>query len=143
MATKIEKQRDFLKSEDTCENTMSEYDHDLRDRLETCVSTLVNESNDAAVTIPLRLNAFDVIILELQNATSSMTSVPKPLKFLRPYFNILKETHGSLGTNKTDSDFSEGLLLRTRLADVLSVLAMTMGKTEERESLRYKLSGMK
>jgi len=133
----------FRKAEDGSENTLSEHDNDLRDRLETCVSTLLNESNNTTGKIILRLNALDVIILEIRNATSSMTSVPKPLKFLRPFFNSLKGAYTSLNNDKSDTDISQCLLLKARLADVLSVLSMTMGKTEKRESLRYKISGMK
>ena len=74
---------------DETEN-MSEEDRELKERLETCVSTVLNEQNEASVTIPLRSNALDVIVSELRTATSSMTSVPKPLKFLRPHFAKLK-----------------------------------------------------
>lgn len=121
--------------------TMSEEDQELKERLETCVTTLVNEEKDDKVTVPLRLKALDVIVNEVRSATSSMTSVPKPLKFLRPFYSVLKELHGSF-LSDSDGD-SEQLLLRARLADVLSVLAMTMGNHEDRESLKFKLSGMK
>ena len=124
------------------EPTMSEEDQELKERLETCVTTVINTEAEAAVTIPLRLKALDVIVEELRNATSSMTSVPKPLKFLRPYYGALKDLHGRLlngsdadtdtvaGTDanaETDTDSVEFKTLRARLADVLSVLAMTLG----------------
>ena len=104
------------------EPTMSEEDQELKERLETCVSTLVNKDNEQSVTIPLRIKALDVIVDELKSATSSMTSVPKPLKFLRPHFLDLKLFYETL----TGEDY---ILLRARLADVLSVLAMTMSDT--------------
>lgn len=104
------------------EPTMSEEDQELKERLETCVSTLINKDNEQAVTIPLRIKALDVIVDELKSATSSMTSVPKPLKFLRPHFTDLKLFYEKL-TIDSNPDF---ILLRARLADVLSVLAMTM-----------------
>ena len=66
--------------------TMSEEDQELKDRLETCVSTLVNAEKEEGVTIPIRSKALDVIVTEVRTATSSMTSVPKPLKFLRPHY---------------------------------------------------------
>ena len=111
------------------EPTMSEEDQELKERLETCVSTLINKDAEQAVTVPLRLKALDVIVTELRTATASMTSVPKPLKFLRPHFVDLKSLHATLlGSSasevEADTDF---ILLRARLADVLSVLAMTMG----------------
>lgn len=127
---------------DETEN-MSEEDRDLKERLETCVSTVLNEQNEASVTIPLRSNALDVIVNELRTATSSMTSVPKPLKFLRPHFAKLKTFYSSLeSTTVVDLDH-QSLELRARLADVLAVLAMTMGRPEERESLKFKLAGAK
>lgn len=125
------------------ENAMSDEDRELKERLETCVSTLINESNESSVTTPIRLKALDVIVTELRNATSSMTSVPKPLKFLRPKFDVLKGYHGSIegkDLSKGDGD-KELLFLRARLGDVLAVLAMTLGKHEERESLQFKLKG--
>jgi len=125
------------------EATMSEEDQELKERLETCVSTVVNKDSEEAVTVPLRLKALDVLVSELRSATSSMTSVPKPLKFLRPHFPELKTLHvGLVGDTAVDAD-NEFLVLRARLADVLSVLAMTLGDGEERESLNFKLSGMK
>mmetsp|Transcript_37776 Transcript_37776/g.80694 ORF Transcript_37776/g.80694 Transcript_37776/m.80694 type:complete len:945 (-) Transcript_37776:128-2962(-) len=122
------------------ENAMSEEDRELKERLETCVSTLINEANEASVTTPIRLKALDVIVTELRSATSSMTSVPKPLKFLRPKFDVLKEYHGDIGDRDARGD-KELLFLRARLGDVLAVLAMTLGKHEERESLQFKLKG--
>lgn len=109
------------------ENALSEEDQELKDRLETCVSTVTNAKNEEAVTVPLRLQALDVIVAELRSATSSMTSVPKPLKFLRPHFDTIKKLHAGIADGVVTSDV-EMLTLRARLADVLSVLAMTMGK---------------
>lgn len=110
------------------EDTLSEEDQELKERLETCVSTLVNEAKEESVTVPLRLKALDVIVTELRTATSSMTSVPKPLKFLRPHFAILKELHTTLSGMDLASVDNDMLELRARLADVLAVLAMTLGK---------------
>ena len=45
-----------------------------------------------------------------------MTSVPKPLKFLRPHYDGMKEFFGDM----MDSE------LKTAFSDVLSVLGMTM-----------------
>lgn len=149
------------------DNALSEEDKELKERLETCVSTLINENNEASVTVPIRLQALDVMVTELRSATSSMTSVPKPLKFLRPKFDLLKKYYGSIEGDNSDKEL---LFLRARLADVLSVLAMTLGKhgeylplylldpsvvqvlsagishrliAEDRESLNFKLKGTK
>ena len=109
------------------DNAMSEEDRELKERLETCVSTLINEKSEASVTTQIRLKALDVIVTELRSATSSMTSVPKPLKFLRPKYETLKEYYGTIGES-TDKDV---VFLRARLGDVLAVLAMTLGKHGE------------
>ncbi len=119
--------------------TMSEEDQELKERLETCVSTLVNEETEEAVTVPIRLKALDVIVTELRTATSSMTSVPKPLKFLRPHFSVLKKLHSSLIEDTAVTNDNDYLSLRARLADVLSVLAMTMGDHGEKCSYNTRI----
>ena len=104
-------------------------DKELKERLDTCVFTLVNVENEVEVTIPIRLKALDVIVNELRTATSSMTSVPKPLKFLRRHYVVLKKLYDEI-QNEMSQDQNESLELRARLADVLAVLAMTLGKPE-------------
>ncbi|KAG4980256.1 hypothetical protein JHK85_034214 [Glycine max] len=68
---------------------------------------------------------------EIRTSTSSMTSVPKPLKFLRPHYGTLKTYYETMA----ESD------LKKYLADILSVLALTMSAEGERESLKYRLLG--
>lgn len=50
---------------------------------------LVTRSADSEKGI--RINALTAMAKEIREATSSMTSVPKPLKFLRPHYATLKE----------------------------------------------------
>jgi 26S proteasome regulatory subunit N1 len=123
-----EENKEDAKKKDEIEDTLSEEDRQLKDRLETCVSTITNERGETTVTIGIRQKALDMIVMELRSSTSSMTSVPKPLKFLRPYFGMMKSLH-----NEFSSTFSvetnEALEFRARVADVLAVLAMTMGKS--------------
>merc|ERR1712194_45738 len=110
------------------------------------MGTVLNTLNETSVTMQIRLNALDVIVNELRSATSSMTSVPKPLKFLRPHFDSLKDCHLSFKSDDGDDNSmveDDVLFFRARLADVLAVLAMTMGNQDERESLNYKLLGIK
>lgn len=115
------------KSEDESDDSnLSEEDRELKERLETCVSTVLNENNEANVTMPIRLTALDVIVTELRTATASMTSVPKPLKFLRPHFVTIKALYTTMQKSTELPD--DSLEFRARLADVLAVLAMTMGK---------------
>lgn len=124
-AKKLKKSEEELKEE-----SMSEEDKELKERLETCVSTVTNEKNEAEVTIPIRLTALDVIVNELRTATASMTSVPKPLKFLRPHYPSLRKIFLSL--QKQETTEKESLEFRARLADVVAVLAMTMSKPGKR-----------
>ena len=60
-----------------------------------------------------------------------MTSVPKPLKFLRSHYDGLKKTFEGLQDSSN----------KKKLADVISVLAITSGKEGARESLKYRLLG--
>jgi len=139
-----EKLKKLKKSEkELKEESMSEEDKELKERLETCVSTVTNDKNEVDVTIPIRLTALDVIVNELRTATASMTSVPKPLKFLRPHFPSLRTLYLSLEQNDRSSMEKKYLEFRARLADIVAVLAMTMSKPEDRESLKFKLSGAK
>ncbi|CAB9502664.1 ATPase regulatory subunit 2 [Seminavis robusta] len=130
------------KTEEELADTMSDEDKELKERLDTCVNTVMNKDNEDKVTAQIRLNALDVIVTELRTATASMTSVPKPLKFLRPHFASLTELYTVVEKDGDGIDVKM-LELRARLADVLAVLAMTMGKPEERESLKFKLKGKK
>lgn len=58
-----------------------------------------------------------------------MTSVPKPLKFLRPHYPDLKKIYEQW------SDSSDKALF----AEILSVLAMTYSDSGERETLKFRL----
>jgi len=142
-ATSAEKKKESddksKKKEEKEDDALSEEDQQLKDRLDSCVATLINEKKEAAVTVGIRQNALDMIVTELRTATSSMTSVPKPLKFLRPHFTSVKKLHADFGSEGENGSIE----FRARVADVLSVLAMTMGKPEERESLKYKLLASK
>ena len=104
---------------------MSEEDLALKEEMELLV-TRVSDPEPA-----LRLTALETMVKEVRTATSSMTSVPKPLKFLRPHYPTLKVTYASAPPGPA----------KTMLADVLSLLAMTMAEDGVRESLNYKLLG--
>src|SRR3989338_8022652 len=76
--------------------------------------------------------ALETMRIEIRTSTSSMTSVPKPLKFLRAHYPTLAN---DFKTPEVVPD--EGN--RKLLADILSVLAMTT--TGDRQSIRFKLQG--
>lgn len=108
------------------QDELSEEDQALKDKLDM----LVIRAKD--VDQGVQKLALQTIRTEIRSATSSMTSVPKPLKFLRPHFSPLKIYYAT-EMPKGDN--------RVFLADILSVLAMTMGDSSRCESLRFKLQG--
>ena len=63
-----------------------------------------------------------------------MTSVPKPLKFLRPHFEALKAAYDGYPSGES----------KAQLADIISLLAMTMRSRSDDvpESLKYRLLGV-
>lgn len=113
------------KGEEKKEAELSADDQALLEGLELAVER-VNEDD-----VGVQSNALQHLVNEVRTATASMTSVPKPLKFLRPHYDNLKSRH------ETMTDESN----RRALADLLAVLAMTMAKPGAREVLSFKKAG--
>jgi len=107
------------------EEELSEEDAALQEQMALLVQRCADPEPE------LRRAALESMTTEIRTATSSMTSVPKPLKFLRPHYGTLKETHAASADEETTA----------KLADVLSVLAMTMSEEGKHESLSYRLVG--
>lgn len=108
------------------EEELSEEDLELKKNLELMVERI--QDADQGV----QQLALASITKEIHTATSSMTSVPKPLKFLRAHFDTLRARCDQLpaGANKA------------QLADIISVLASTtMAAEGQRDALKYKLLG--
>ncbi|KAI9338537.1 armadillo-type protein [Obelidium mucronatum] len=106
------------------DDELSEEDQKLKDELEMLVVRL-KESNST-----LYKAALESLRTLIRTSTSSMTSVPKPLKFLRPHFHDLKAVFEkwAAGENKAF------------LADIISVLAMSYDDGK-RECLKYRFLG--
>lgn len=68
---------------------LSEEDQKLKDELDMLVERL-SESDDS-----LYKPALEAIKDSIKTATSSMTAVPKPLKFLRPHYEKLEKLYES------------------------------------------------
>ncbi|GFS34800.1 26S proteasome regulatory subunit S2 1A [Actinidia rufa] len=117
--------KDLKKKDEKKDEDFSEEDLALKQQLELYVER-VQDSDPG-----LQKVALDSMRQEIRTSTSSMTSVPKPLKFLRPHYGTLKAYYETM----------EGSDLKKSLADILSVLAMTMSAEGERESLKYRLLG--
>mmetsp|Transcript_42278 Transcript_42278/g.97895 ORF Transcript_42278/g.97895 Transcript_42278/m.97895 type:complete len:911 (+) Transcript_42278:49-2781(+) len=107
------------------EDELSPEDRALLEGLELAVTRTSDPSADVVKM------ALEHLRTEIRTSTSSMTSVPKPLKFLRPHYPTLVTCYEGMA----DSE------VRLELADILSVLAMTMGVPGARETLKYKLVG--
>lgn len=111
------------KPEETADEDLSEEDQQLKSELEMLVERL--KEDDASLYKP----AIDAIKNFIKTSTSSMTAVPKPLKFLRPHYDDLAALYEKWPAG---SD-------RDSLADMLSVLGMTYGNEEKLETLKYRL----
>ncbi|KAL8126787.1 hypothetical protein AgCh_013902 [Apium graveolens] len=117
--------KDLKKKDDKKDEDLSEEDLALKQQLELYVER-VQESDPG-----LQKVALESMRQEIRTSTSSMTSVPKPLKFLRPHYGTLKAHYETMETSD----------VKKLLADILSVLALTMSAEGERESLKYRLLG--
>ncbi|KAI0242456.1 26S proteasome non-ATPase regulatory subunit 2 [Lamellibrachia satsuma] len=111
------------KNEKEKEQEMSEEDRQLMEELNVMVDRL-KESNQS-----LYRPALESMRTLIRSSTTSMTSVPKPLKFLRVHYDTLKEIYEKIKDKET----------QRFCADVVSVLGMTM--SEGRECLKYRLLG--
>jgi 26S proteasome regulatory subunit N1 len=80
----------------TQEEELSEEDQKLKDELDMLVERLLEP--DASLYKPALQN----IKTFIKTSTSSMTAVPKPLKFLRPHYESLEKAYESWpeGENK-------------------------------------------
>lgn len=107
------------------DDELSQEDEELKSQMEL----LVTRAQDTELEI--RKAALQAMVTEIRTATSSMTSVPKPLKFLGPHYAALKESYKGASADAT----------KVMLADVLSMLAMTNSEPGVRESLTFKLEG--
>ncbi|EAZ63122.2 predicted protein [Scheffersomyces stipitis CBS 6054] len=118
------------KKKEQKEEELSEEDQRLKDDLELLVERLAEPDQESG----LYDKYLSTLKTYIKDSTTSMTAVPKPLKFLRPHYPALTElydkwaeTHG-VKTNVVVS-----------LADILSVLAMTYSDDGKRDSLKYRL----
>lgn len=111
------------KKETKQEEELSEEDQKLKDDLELLVQRLKEDDSNLFLPSLNQLKEF------IKNSTSSMTAVPKPLKFLRTSYPDLCAVYDKW----TDKE------MRSSLADVLSVLAMTYSDNGEYDSLRFRL----
>lgn len=98
---------------------LSDEDKQLQDELNMLVERLQEPATE------LYHPALEAMAKLIKASTTSMTSVPKPLKFMRPHFETMKEIHKTMTASLKDKG-------TTKLcAEIISVLAMTMGTGKE------------
>ncbi|KAK8080706.1 proteasome regulatory particle base subunit RPN1 [Apiospora hydei] len=102
---------------------LSEEDQQLKNELDMLVERLTE--SDASLYKP----AMEAMKTSIKTSTSSMTAVPKPLKFLRPHYESLTKLY---------EDWPEGND-KASLADVLSVIGMTFSDEDRQDTLKYRL----
>ncbi|KAK6533354.1 proteasome regulatory particle base subunit [Orbilia ellipsospora] len=105
------------------EEELSEEDQQLKSELDMLAERL--KELDTNLYKP----AMEAIKNFIRTSTSSMTAVPKPLKFLRPHYDDLTALYDKWQSNDD----------KLMLADVLSVLGMTYSDDDRQESLKYRL----
>ena len=84
-----------------------------------------NETKKKEPTIELHRPALETLRTLIRTSTSSMTSVPKPLKFLRPHYPALQSIHSAMNEadNKVwekNSIYNENIFF--------SISSITLGK---------------
>ncbi|CEO95240.1 26S proteasome non-ATPase regulatory subunit 2 like protein [Plasmodiophora brassicae] len=104
---------------------MNEEDRLLKEKLDHHIEVLKDPSKKKQY-----VEALQAIRTEIRSSTSSMTSVPKPLKFLRDHYSDFQKFHqNSLSVDE-----------KVLMADILSVVGMTLSLPDG-ESLKYRMYG--
>ncbi|KAM7503369.1 hypothetical protein LguiB_002273 [Lonicera macranthoides] len=120
---KYEQKKD--EEEDLIQSAQSEEDMELKHQLELYVHIILQDSETG-----LKRNALESLRHEIRISTSSMTAVPKPLKFLYLHYATLKAFYETMA----DLD------LKKLLADILSILVSTMPAEGDRALAHEKIS---
>ena len=88
----------------------------------------------------LRINSYNMIKHEITTSTSTMTSIPKPLKFIRMHFAKIKEFYDKF-IPKTDKDKNYKLMLSDLISVILTVVTEKDEEGNDLTILQYVLSG--
>lgn len=120
-----DKNKKLTKAEKQKQEDLSEEDKAKKEELEL----LAERAQDSDQGIAKQ--ALEAIRSQLLESTTTMTSVPKPLKFLRVHYPALEAHYATM----PNSD------LKRFFADVLSVLATTYSKEGSKQVLTYRLEG--
>ena len=90
----------------------------------------------------LRINSYNMLKHEITTSTSSMTSIPRPLKFIRLHFQEIKDFYDKYNpTNEKDNYY------KLMLSDLISVILTVINEKDENDKeltiLQYVLTGTK
>ena len=88
----------------------------------------------------LRINSYNMIKHEITTATSSMTSIPKPLKFIRLRFDEIKLFYDKF-IPSTEQDQNYKLMLSDLISVILTVVSQKDEEGKELTILSYVLTG--
>lgn len=120
----LEKPVNKKQEKDKNEEELTEEDEKLKTDLELLVERLI-EPDDTLYDQSLeKMKEF------ISSSTSSMTAVPKPLKFLHPHYDSLVAAYEKWTTSKE---------LKSKFADILSVLSMTHYENGKYDALKFRL----
>ncbi|KAK0672320.1 armadillo-type protein [Cercophora samala] len=113
------------KDDDKAETSeeLSEEDQQLKNELDMIVERLTE--SDSSLYKP----ALEAMATSIKTATSSMTAVPKPLKFLRVHYETLTKLYDEWPASDD----------KNSLAEVLSVIGMTFSDEDRQDTLKYRL----
>ena len=90
----------------------------------------------------LRINSYNLLKHEITTSTSSMTSIPRPLKFARMHFTEIKEFYDKF-VPKNDKENEYKLMLSDLISAILTVINEKDENGQELTILSYVLSGTK
>ncbi|KAI0165477.1 armadillo-type protein [Xylariaceae sp. FL1272] len=109
--------------DDKIDEELSEEDQQLKSELDMLVERLTE--SDTSLYKP----ALEAMKTSIKTSTSSMTAVPKPLKFLRPHYEPMTKLYETWPQDDN----------KASLADVLSVIGMTFSDEDRQDTLKYRL----
>ena len=118
---RVEEERAKIRRSRTYVSIQSIEDKELKEKIDHYVELLL--TNDQG--------SLKELIEIVRSSTKTMTSVPRPFKFLKSHYEHLTENFKTLA----DSDYKK------LYADFLSSLSMIFGERGERRSLFYLLQG--
>ena len=74
----------------------------------------------------LRINSYNMIKHEITTSTSSMTSIPRPLKFIRLHFSEIKDFYDKMiPSSEQDKNY------KLMLSDLISVILTVINEKDE------------